>query len=114
MDLSQPLNLIDVSASGSAGACGADGCGCGHDAGTGSAAAHPAAAASTEVGVTGMTCSHCVSSVTEELSAIPGVQSVSVDLVPGGVSRVTIGADGPVDPAAIRAAIDEAGYALAS
>jgi copper chaperone CopZ len=63
--------------------------------------------------VTGMTCSHCVSSVTEELTALDGVEDVSVDLVPGGDSRVTVTASRALADDEVRAAIDEAGYALA-
>jgi len=62
--------------------------------------------------VSGMTCAHCVSSVTEELSEIDGVQSVTVDLNAGGVSRVTVASDVPVDAEAIRVAVAEAGYEL--
>ncbi|MGV8885023.1 MAG: heavy-metal-associated domain-containing protein [Microbacteriaceae bacterium] len=68
---------------------------------------------STALGVTGMTCGHCVSSVTEELSEIDGVTSVSVQLNVGGASTVTVESSSPLDPAAVRAAIDEAGYTLA-
>lgn len=70
-------------------------------------------AVSAEVLVTGMTCSHCVASVTEELTEIAGVDAVVVDLNAGGVSRVTISSDAPIDAEAIRAAVEEAGYALA-
>ncbi|PVW02995.1 heavy metal transporter [Microbacterium sp. Gd 4-13] len=83
---------------------------------TGSAAAStPAvdAAVTDEILVTGMTCSHCVASVTEELTAIDGVQSVAVDLNVGGTSRVTIHSARPIDAAAVQAAVEEAGYALA-
>jgi copper chaperone CopZ len=68
----------------------------------------------TELSVTGMTCSHCVASVTEELSEIAGVRSVDVTLVNGGASAVTVASDAPLDDAAISAAIDEAGYTLVS
>ncbi|WP_340538887.1 heavy-metal-associated domain-containing protein [Nocardioides sp. GXZ039] len=60
--------------------------------------------------VTGMTCGHCVSSVTEEVQEIPGVESVEVDL-PTGV--VTITSAEPLDESAVRAAVEEAGYQLA-
>ncbi len=63
--------------------------------------------------VTGMTCSHCVSSVTEELGALDGVEDVAVDLAPGGESRVTVTTSRPLTGDEVRAAIDEAGYALA-
>ncbi len=60
--------------------------------------------------VTGMTCEHCVNSVTEEVSAIDGVTDVQVDLATGGL---TVTSTGPVEDAAVAAAVDEAGYALA-
>lgn len=63
--------------------------------------------------VTGMTCGHCVSSVTEELTALPGVRDVEVDLVAGGDSTVTVTSEQPLEEDAVRAAVDEAGYALA-
>jgi copper chaperone len=62
--------------------------------------------------VTGMTCSHCVASVTEELSALPGVESVNVQLNAGDASRVTVASSATLDIDAVRAAIDEAGYEL--
>lgn len=69
--------------------------------------------ATTNFAVTGMTCGHCVSSVTEELSTIDGVQSVDVQLNVGGVSTVTVTSASILDTAAVRAAVDEAGYSLA-
>ena len=60
--------------------------------------------------VTGMTCGHCVSSVTEEVQEIPGVVSVEVVLDTGSV---TITSAEPLDRAAVRAAVEEAGYQLA-
>ena len=62
--------------------------------------------------VSGMTCGHCVSAVTEELSSIAGVSSVAVELVPGEVSVVTVTSDGELAEEAVAAAIDEAGYDL--
>lgn len=59
--------------------------------------------------VVGMTCEHCVASVTEEISDIAGVTGVDVDLATG---RVSVTADGPVQDVAVAAAIDEAGYEL--
>ena len=59
--------------------------------------------------VTGMTCGHCVSSVTEEVSGLAGVQDVQVDLESG---RVTVTADAPVGVDEVRAAVEEAGYVL--
>jgi len=63
--------------------------------------------------VSGMTCGHCVSAVTDEVSRLDGVDSVSVDLNAGGQSRVTVTSGAPLDEAAVRAAVDEAGYQLA-
>jgi len=68
----------------------------------------------TTIKVTGMTCEHCVKAVNAELSAIPGVSAVDVDLQAGAISPVTITSATELDPAAIAAAIDEAGYALAA
>ncbi len=65
------------------------------------------------VGVQGMTCGHCVRSVTEELTALPGVTDVQVELVNGGTSKVTISATEPLTDEDIRAAVEEAGYAIA-
>ena len=60
-----------------------------------------------EYTVTGMTCQHCVTAVTEEVSAIEGVTEVQIDLPTGLVS---ITSEKPVEGSAVRAAIDEAGY----
>jgi copper chaperone CopZ len=68
--------------------------------------------ATTTVLVSGMTCGHCVKSVTEELSSLDGVQDVSVDLVAGGTSTVTVTSDATLDVDAVRGAVDEAGYAV--
>ncbi len=65
-----------------------------------------------EVYVTGLTCGHCVASVTEELEEIGTVQAVDVSLVKDGESKAVITATGPVDDEAIREAIVEAGYEL--
>lgn len=59
--------------------------------------------------VTGMTCGHCVASVTEEITAIDGVTDVQVDLASGSV---TVTADPPVTRDQVEAAVTEAGYAL--
>jgi copper chaperone CopZ len=61
--------------------------------------------------VTGMTCGHCATSVTEEITGIDGVSDVAVDL-PTGV--VTVTSARPLDEAQVRAAVEEAGYQLAS
>ena len=59
--------------------------------------------------VTGLTCCHCVGAVSAELSALPGVQAVTVELVAGGVSTVMLAADTPPTPQQVAAALDEAG-----
>ena len=66
----------------------------------------------TDYAVTGMTCGHCVAAVTEELSGLPGVTEVTVDLQAGGTSNVTVTSAEPLDAAAVAAAVDEAGYDL--
>ena len=63
--------------------------------------------------VAGMTCGHCVASVTEELQELPGVDQVNVDLVAGGTSTVTVTTTQPLDDDAVQAAVEEAGYRLA-
>ncbi|CCH70290.1 Heavy metal transport/detoxification protein [Phycicoccus elongatus Lp2] len=60
--------------------------------------------------VTGMTCGHCAASVTEEITKIDGVEGVEVD-VPTG--QVTVTSAAPLDAAAVKAAVEEAGYQLA-
>ena len=60
--------------------------------------------------VVGMTCGHCVNSVTEEVSQVPGVTAVDVDLASGGL---TVTSESPVDESAVRAAVEEAGYEVA-
>ena len=64
--------------------------------------------------VTGLTCEHCKAAVTDEISALDGVTRVDVSLVAGGVSEVQVRSTGPLDAAAVRAAVDEAGYTVAS
>ena len=63
-----------------------------------------------EYTVTGMTCGHCVASVTEEVQEISGVTDVQVDLSTGSL-RFT--SEQPVSDADVRAAVEEAGYQLA-
>jgi copper chaperone CopZ len=60
--------------------------------------------------VTGMTCAHCVQAVTGELTALPGVDEVQVDL---GTGHVTVTSAAPLADEDVRAAVDEAGYELA-
>jgi len=59
--------------------------------------------------VTGMTCQHCVHAVTTELTTIVGVRDVAVDVTAG---TVTVSSASPLPLAAVRAAVDEAGYVL--
>jgi len=61
--------------------------------------------------VTGMTCEHCVASVTEEVTALPGVTDVRVEL---GTGALTVSGDAAQDTEAVRGAVQEAGYALAA
>jgi copper chaperone CopZ len=63
--------------------------------------------------VTGMTCEHCVRAVTSELSKLPGVTSVHVDLAPGATSTVAVRSTAPLGRDAVAEAVDEAGYELA-
>ena len=61
--------------------------------------------------VKGMTCDHCVNAVSSEIAGLDGVTSVEVDL---GTGRVTVTSDAPLADDAVRDAVDEAGYELAS
>ena len=61
--------------------------------------------------VSGMTCAHCVASVSEEIAEIDGVTAVTVDLPSGAV---TVTSTTPIDETDIRAAVTEAGYRLAA
>jgi copper chaperone CopZ len=61
--------------------------------------------------VAGMTCGHCVNAVTTELTRLPGVHEVRVELATG---EVVVASDGPLPFDEVRAAVDEAGYQLAS
>ena len=63
----------------------------------------------TTINVSGMTCGHCVSAVTMELSLLPSVTEVDVDLESG---QVTITSDAALEQAQLATAIDEAGYEL--
>lgn len=65
-----------------------------------------------ELYVEGMTCGHCVASVTEELTEVPGVKNVEVILNKGGTSKVTLVSDVNLDDEALRDAVSEAGYEL--
>lgn len=104
------IDLGLTAATPAGGGCG-DGCGCGHAA---TASTAPAAAIGNDVlSVEGMTCQHCVRAVTEELSALDGVEVLSVDLRVGDASLVRIARADAVSDDDIAGAIDEAGYTLA-
>ena len=62
----------------------------------------------TEYQVTGMSCEHCERAVREELSELPGLESIEVSASTGKLVVVT---SGPIDDAPVLAAVDEAGYA---
>ncbi|MDN5750073.1 MAG: cation transporter [Pseudonocardia sp.] len=65
----------------------------------------------TTVTVHGMTCGHCVRAVTSEISALPGVCDIGVDLV---AATVTVTSTATLDRAALAAAVYDAGCELAS
>ncbi|MDX3753612.1 heavy-metal-associated domain-containing protein [Streptomyces sp. AK08-02] len=60
--------------------------------------------------VTGMSCGHCEGSVSAEISELAGVTSVKAVAATG---EVTVVSEAPLDEAAVRAAVDEAGFELA-
>jgi copper chaperone CopZ len=105
----QRIDLGLTATTPASGGCG-DGCGCG----AGGVASTPTTqTATSELRVEGMTCGHCVRAVTEELTALAGVEVVDVDLHDGGVSVVRIASTGAASDDDLAAAIDEAGYTLA-
>ena len=59
--------------------------------------------------VSGITCGHCVASVTDEIRTIPGVTDVQVDLRSGDL---VITSDTGISFEAVEAAVDEAGYSV--
>ncbi len=91
----------------------AAGCACCSPASAPATTAGSTSVVTAEVLVSGMTCQHCVKSVTEELTALDGVDGVAVDLNAGGVSRVTILSSAPISADDVAAAVEEAGYTLA-
>ncbi|GIJ12838.1 heavy-metal-associated domain-containing protein [Micromonospora andamanensis] len=60
--------------------------------------------------VLGMSCGHCVQSVTAGLTALPGVRDVEVDLA---TAQVTVRSEGALATADVQRAIDDAGFDLA-
>jgi copper chaperone len=85
-------------------------CSCGTPS---SSASSAVAAGRQEFVVNGMTCSHCVMSVTEEIKAIEGVESVEVELVPHGASRVLVSGSRTLSSDEVGSAVNSAGYSLA-
>lgn len=61
-----------------------------------------------DIRVSGMTCEHCERAVRDELGRIAGVRDVAIQIVPGGVSTITVTPDLPLN--ALSEAIAEAGY----
>lgn len=64
----------------------------------------------TNVSISGMTCGHCISSVTEELKSLKGVDEVTVDLNAGGISTAKVTSHLTLSPEEIGEAVAEAGY----
>jgi copper chaperone CopZ len=60
--------------------------------------------------IDGMTCGHCVASVTGELREVPGVSNVEIDLAAGGTSTAIVTTNAPVENSVLEAAVAEAGY----
>ncbi len=99
--------------------CGCGGCGCGSNSNEGlTITARPTEEAMSQSSITlkidGMTCGHCVASVTEELNEVPGVSNVEVFLSAGGTSTATVTTSAPVENSVLEAAVTEAGYTLVS
>lgn len=115
-DTSRHLQVLDTNSGG----CGCGGCGCGADTdtadsarttaeGTGTTVSKEAHMATATYSVTGMTCGHCASAVTTELTALDGVTDVQIGLVAGGSSTVTVTSEQPLQTARVSAALEEAG-----
>lgn len=64
----------------------------------------------TTVNISGMTCGHCVAAVAEELQELEGVQDITVDLNPDGISVASVTSAAGLDPKDIGEAVAEAGY----
>lgn len=69
-------------------------------------------ASSTTYAVQGMTCAHCVATLRTSLLTLSGVRDVSVKLVPGGDSSVSVESTEPPNRSAVRSAIAKAGFVL--
>lgn len=64
----------------------------------------------TDFTVTGLTCNHCVMTVSRAVAIVPGVSGVSIDLVPHGDSTLHVSSDVAVDSTAIESAVEATGY----
>ena len=112
LGLSARADTIDEAAevSGCGGGCS---CSCGSQASeTGVPASAALGPVTARYNVTGMTCNHCVLSVTEEMFDLDGVQNVSIELDATGVSTVTVLSAAVLDNDDVRAAVTAAGYTL--
>lgn len=68
----------------------------------------------TRIGISGMTCNHCIASVTEELMELDDVEIVTIDLNKDGISTASITSGKALDPEEISEAVAEAGYQIVS
>lgn len=68
--------------------------------------------AQTTLKLEGLTCQHCVGSVTTELQSLPGVTDVAIDLVNEGVSTATVTSNPTPSPEQFKNAVAEAGYTV--
>ncbi|MCV9996234.1 heavy-metal-associated domain-containing protein [Paeniglutamicibacter sp. ZC-3] len=97
--------------------CGCGGCGSNSNEGL-TITAKPSEETMNQNNITlkidGMTCSHCVSSVTEELNEVPGVSNVEIILAAGGTSTAVITTNSAIENSVLEAAVTEAGYTLIS
>ncbi len=64
----------------------------------------------TDYTVTGLTCNHCVMTVSRAVAIVPGVAGVSIDLVANGESTLHVQSDDHVDASAVETAVEAAGY----
>jgi copper chaperone CopZ len=62
--------------------------------------------------VTGLTCNHCVMTVSRAVAMVPGVTGVSIDLVANGESTLHVESSDPIDPDVLGSAVHDAGYEL--
>ncbi len=64
----------------------------------------------TDYTVTGLTCNHCVMTVSRAVAGVPGITGVSIDLVANGESTLHVQSDEAVDASAVETAVETAGY----